>query len=64
MFAPVASRIRTYDLSVSDLAGEYVEAIYALPAFQEWLADAGKEPWFVERYERDFTQDEGQGRPG
>lgn len=53
MFAPVATRIRTYDLPVSDAAMEYVEAIYALPAFQEWLAEAIKEPWIVEEDEID-----------
>jgi glutathione S-transferase len=56
MFAPVASRIRTYALPVSDVAMEYVEKIYALPAFQEWLADAAKEPWTVEHDEIDFIQ--------
>ena len=54
MFAPVATRIRTYELPVSDLAQEYVEAIYALPAFQEWLAEAVKEPWVVEQDEIDI----------
>ncbi len=54
MFAPVATRIRTYELSVSDLAQEYVEAIYALPAFQEWFAEAVKEPWIVEQDEIDI----------
>jgi glutathione S-transferase len=53
MFAPVATRIRTYELPVSDLAQEYVEAIYALPAFQEWFAEAVKEPWIVEHDEID-----------
>ena len=48
MFAPVATRIRTYALPASDAAMEYVEAIYALPAFQEWLAAAIAEPWTVE----------------
>lgn len=48
MFAPVATRIRTYDLPVTDMAAEYVDAVYALPAFQEWLAEARKEPWVVE----------------
>lgn len=56
MFAPVASRIRTYSLPVTDLASEYVEAIYALPAFQEWLAEAVKEPWIVEQDEIDIIQ--------
>lgn len=53
MFAPVATRIRTYELPTTDLAGEYVEAIYALPTFQEWFAEAAKEPWVVEHDEID-----------
>lgn len=53
MFAPVATRIRTYDLPVSDTAAAYVEAIYALPAFQLWLADALREPWIVDQDEID-----------
>lgn len=56
MFAPVATRIRTYELPTTDLAGEYVEAIYALPAFQEWFAEATKEPWVVEHDEIDFIR--------
>ena len=56
MFAPMATRIRTYDLPVSDAAAEYVEAIYALPAFQEWLALATKEPWTVDDDEIDIIQ--------
>jgi glutathione S-transferase len=56
MFAPVATRIRTYALPVSDTAQDYVEAIYALPAFQEWLAEAVKEPWIVEDDEIDIIQ--------
>lgn len=56
MFAPMATRIRTYDLPVSDAAAEYVEAIYALPAFQEWLSLAIKEPWTVDDDEIDIIQ--------
>src|SRR5690606_33234033 len=44
MFAPIATRIRTYELSVSDGAQAYIEAIYALPAFQDWYAEAVREP--------------------
>lgn len=51
MYAPVAARIRTYQLAVSDNAQRYVEAIYAHPAFQEWLAAAVAEPWVVEQDE-------------
>lgn len=53
MFAPVATRIRTYQLPVSDVAQDYVEAIYELPAFQRWLADALKETWVVDDDEID-----------
>lgn len=56
MFAPLAARIRTYDLPTTDVAAEYVEAIYALPAFQQLLSDALKEPWTVEADEIDFVQ--------
>ncbi|SEQ60144.1 glutathione S-transferase [Devosia sp. YR412] len=62
MFAPVATRIRTYALPVSDLAAGYVEAIYALPAFQDWLAQALHEPWIVDDDEIDVIQ--GRVKPG
>lgn len=48
MFAPVASRIRTYDIPVAALSAEYVAAIHDLPAFREWRAAALTEPWRVE----------------
>ena len=56
MFAPLATRLRTYALPVSDLVGGYVEAIYSLPAFQEWLGMALKEPWVVDADEIDVIQ--------
>lgn len=62
MFAPVATRIRTYALPVSDLAAGYVEAIYSFPAFQDWLALALHEPWIVDDDEIDVIQ--GRIRPG
>ncbi|WIY51457.1 glutathione S-transferase family protein [Devosia sp. YIM 151766] len=62
MFAPLATRLRTYDLPVSDLAGRYVEAIYALPAFQDWLSLALHEPWIVDDDEIDVIQ--GRIAPG
>ncbi len=56
MFAPLATRLRTYALPVSDRAAAYVEAIYALPAFQSWLALALQEPWIVDDDEIDVIQ--------
>lgn len=62
MFAPVATRIRTYALPVSDTLSGYVEAIYGLPAFQDWLALALHEPWIVDDDEIDVIQ--GRIQPG
>jgi glutathione S-transferase len=62
MFAPLATRLRTYDLPVSDTVGRYVEAIYSLPAFQEWLGMALQEPWIVDDDEIDVIQ--GRVAPG
>ncbi|UYO00155.1 MAG: glutathione S-transferase family protein [Devosia sp.] len=62
MFAPLATRLRTYDLPVSDTTARYVEAIYSLPAFQEWLAMALQEPWIVDDDEIDVIQ--GRVQPG
>ncbi len=62
MFAPVATRLRTYALPVSDIATGYVEAIYSLPAFQDWLGMALHEPWIVDEDEIDVIQ--GRIKPG
>ena len=62
MFAPLATRLRTYDLPASDMASAYVEAIYSLPAFQEWLTLALREPWIVDKDEIDVIQ--GRVAPG
>lgn len=62
MFAPVATRIRTYALPTSDTASAYIEAIYGLPAFQDWLALALREPWVVDDDEIDVIQ--GRVAPG
>jgi len=40
MYAPVATRIRTYDLKVDAVAAAYVDAIHEHPAFKSWKAAA------------------------
>jgi glutathione S-transferase len=43
-YAPVAFRFRTYGVKPSGVAGEYLAALLALPAMQEWEgASAGEE---------------------
>lgn len=51
MYAPVAARLRTYDIPVAKLTGEYVEAIFDLPAFKQWRKAALDEPWRIEEDE-------------
>lgn len=43
MFAPVVSRFITYDVKLDGVAQAYVEAIWSLPAMQEWVAAAKNE---------------------
>ena len=56
MFAPVAARVKTYELPVSGRLQAYFEAIYDLEAYRDWFADALKETWIVEEDEIDFMQ--------
>ena len=51
MFAPVINRFEIYDLSKSDTFHAYRDAMKALPAWQEWVDAALKEPWIVEEDE-------------
>jgi glutathione S-transferase len=45
MYAPVATRIRTYSIPVDLVSSAYVDAIHALPAFIAWREAGLKEPW-------------------
>ena len=54
MYAPVAARLRTYSVPVSPHSAAYVEAIHALPAFQDWRRAALAEPWEVAQDEVDW----------
>jgi glutathione S-transferase len=45
MYAPVATRIRSYEIDVDPVSAAYVETIYALPAFRRWQDGALKETW-------------------
>lgn len=40
MFAPVVTRLRTYHLPVGAVSQAYCDAIMALPAMKEWVAEA------------------------
>ncbi len=51
MFAPVALRFRTYDVQLDEVCTDYVSTILALPAMQEWIADAMTEKEVLDAFE-------------
>src|ERR1700735_3401903 len=53
MYAPVVSRFHTYAVDVSAVAGDYMRAIMALPAWNEWRDAALREPWVLPHAEVD-----------
>jgi glutathione S-transferase len=51
MYAPVVSRFHTYGVDVSTASTAYMQAMMALPAWQEWYAAALKEEWVLKSFE-------------
>ncbi len=51
MYAPVATRFRTYGVALDPVAQDYVEAVLAWPPFLEWQAAALEEPWILQEDE-------------
>lgn len=55
MYAPVVTRLQTYDVTLSDPAcAAYCKAILALPAMREWTAAALLEPEAIDELEVEF----------
>jgi len=54
MFAPICTRIRTYDVKLGGVASTYREAILSLPEMVEWTAEAEQESDDVEELEMEF----------
>jgi len=55
MFAPVVTRIVTYQLPVARFALPYMDAVLGHPFLQDWIAGAQEEEWIIERYEQPAT---------
>jgi glutathione S-transferase len=53
MYAPVVSRLHTYAVALAPVARDYMTAVMALPAFEEWRAAAAAEPWVRPKSELD-----------
>lgn len=51
MFAPVATRFRTYSVTLDNDADAYCTAVLGHPAVKAWMDDAEHEPWLIDKYE-------------
>jgi glutathione S-transferase len=51
MYAPVASRLHTYGVSLGGAAGEYAATMQVLPSMQEWIDGARTETEVNPQYE-------------
>jgi glutathione S-transferase len=55
MFAPVVTRIVTYQLPIARFAHGYMQAMFDHPFMQDWIAGAQEEDWVLEQYEQPAT---------
>ena len=51
MFAPVASRFRTYGVELDEAGAAYRDTILSMDEMKKWDAAAEAEPWVVEEDE-------------
>jgi glutathione S-transferase len=54
MFAPVVTRFLTYDVALDKDCAAYCKRIMALPAMQEWVTAAKKEPDDIDELDAEF----------
>jgi glutathione S-transferase len=54
MYAPVVTRFRTYDVTLTGQCRTYCERIIEMPEMREWTAAARSEPDEIEEFEAEF----------
>ena len=52
MFAPVVTRLVTYQLPIARFAAGYMQAVLEHRFLQDWIAGAQEEEWVIEQYEQ------------
>jgi glutathione S-transferase len=55
MYAPVVTRLNSYQIPVRPESRAYMDTVLAHPEFVAWKAAALKEPWSIEDYEAGHT---------
>lgn len=63
MYAPVVTRLDTYQIRVAPQTRRYMDAVLAHPAFQAWRTQALAEPWVIAHYDEGWTPVEVFHRP-
>jgi glutathione S-transferase len=48
---PVVNRLHVYKVAVTPGTRDYMDAMMALPAWQNWSAQAQAETWIIDKYE-------------
>jgi glutathione S-transferase len=56
MYAPVVQRFATYLIDVPAPLADYMRAMMALPAWQEWRRAALRETWVIPAFEYDWPE--------
>jgi glutathione S-transferase len=54
MYAPVISRFETYAIDVTAEVADYMQAMIALPAWQEWRRAGLNETWVIPKFEENY----------
>ena len=54
MYAPVATRFRTYEVKLDPVSDRYCSRIIGIPAMKEWIAAAQLEPEDIDELEVEF----------
>ncbi|RZI66856.1 MAG: glutathione S-transferase [Variovorax sp.] len=54
MYAPVVTRLLTYDVKVDKASAAYCKRMMELPAMKEWVAAAREEPEAIDELEAEF----------
>lgn len=52
MYAPVVTRIVTYQLPIARFATGYMHAVLNHPWMQDWIASAQEEDWVIQQFEQ------------
>lgn len=55
-YAPVAFRVNSYGIALSETAAGYASRLLHLPAMQRWYAEALREPWRDGAHEEEIRQ--------